>query len=47
MKALRKIGIENYQDNIKREFIQIRLVDLNLFPVFDAMMRHRNVRQRP
>jgi DNA-binding transcriptional LysR family regulator len=44
MKALRKNGIEDYQDNIGRESIQIRTIDLNLFRVFDAMMHHRNVR---
>lgn len=44
MKALRKSEIGNYQDNLKPEFIQIRMIDLNLFRVFDAMMLHRNVR---
>jgi DNA-binding transcriptional LysR family regulator len=45
MKALRKSEIENRRDNIKREFVQIRMIDLNLFRVFDAMMQHRNVRE--
>ena len=44
MKALRKSEIENCRDNIGRESIQIRTIDLNLFRVFDAMMQHRNVR---
>jgi DNA-binding transcriptional LysR family regulator len=44
MKALTKIGIENCRDNIKREFTEIRMVDLNLFRVFDAMMQDRTVR---
>jgi DNA-binding transcriptional LysR family regulator len=44
MKALRKSEIENCQDNFEREFIEIRMMDLNLFRVFDAMMQHRNVR---
>jgi DNA-binding transcriptional LysR family regulator len=45
MKALWKSEIENRRDNIKREFVQIRMIDLNLFRVFDAMMQHRNVRE--
>jgi DNA-binding transcriptional LysR family regulator len=44
MKALRKSEIENCQDNLRREFVQVRMIDLNLFRVFDAMMQHRNVR---
>jgi DNA-binding transcriptional LysR family regulator len=44
MKALRKSGVENSQDNIGRESTQIRMIDLNLFRVFDAMMQHGNVR---
>ena len=43
MKALRKSEIENCQDTLKRESVQIRMIDLNLFRVFDAMMQHRNV----
>jgi DNA-binding transcriptional LysR family regulator len=45
MKALRKSETENCQNSIKRKFIQIRMIDLNLFRVFDAMMQHRNVRE--
>jgi DNA-binding transcriptional LysR family regulator len=44
MKALTKSGIENCRDNIRREFTEIRMVDLNLFRVFDAMMQDRTVR---
>jgi DNA-binding transcriptional LysR family regulator len=44
MKALRKSEIENCRDNIRREFTEIRMVDLNLFRVFDAMMQDRTVR---
>jgi DNA-binding transcriptional LysR family regulator len=43
MKALKKTGNENCRENIKRESVQIRMIDLNLFRVFDAMMQHRNV----
>jgi DNA-binding transcriptional LysR family regulator len=44
MKALRKSEIEDCRGDIKREFVRIRMIDLNLFRVFDAMMQHRNVR---
>jgi DNA-binding transcriptional LysR family regulator len=43
MKALRTSGNDNCREDIKRESVQIRMIDLNLFRVFDAMMQHRNV----
>jgi DNA-binding transcriptional LysR family regulator len=43
MKALTKGGIEKCRGNTPRQFTEIRMVDLNLFRVFDAMMQDRTV----
>jgi regulatory helix-turn-helix LysR family protein len=45
LRSLEKDGAKNYQNYIKAENAQLRMIDLNLFRVFDAMMLHRSVRK--
>ncbi len=45
LKALPKSEFKRCQNYVKAETVHLRMIDLNLFRVFDAMMRHRSVRK--
>jgi DNA-binding transcriptional LysR family regulator len=45
LRSLEKGDSKKRQDYIKVECVQLRMIDLNLFRVFDAMMLHRSVRK--
>jgi DNA-binding transcriptional LysR family regulator len=45
LRWLEKDEAKKYQNYIKAESAQLRMIDLNLFRVFDAMMLHRSVRK--
>jgi DNA-binding transcriptional LysR family regulator len=45
LKALRKSESKKCQNFVKPETVHLRMIDLNLFRVFDAMMLHRSVRK--
>src|SRR5271166_1675180 len=45
LRSLEKDEAKKYQDYIKAESAHLRMIDLNLFRVFDAMMLHRSVRK--
>jgi DNA-binding transcriptional LysR family regulator len=45
MRSASEKQTENRQNRTKGNFIQICMIDLNLFRVFDAVMRHRSVRE--
>jgi DNA-binding transcriptional LysR family regulator len=45
LRSLEKGDSKKHQNYIKVECAQLRMIDLNLFRVFDAMMRHRSVRK--
>jgi DNA-binding transcriptional LysR family regulator len=45
LRSLEKGEAKKYQNYIKAECAQLRMIDLNLFRVFDAMMLHRSVRK--
>jgi DNA-binding transcriptional LysR family regulator len=45
LRSLEKREAKKCQNYIKAECAHLRMMDLNLFPVFDAMMLHRSVRK--
>src|SRR5258707_13166343 len=45
LRPLEKSGAQKCQNYMKAEYARLRMIDLNLFPVFDAMMLHRSVRK--
>src|SRR6266481_6203103 len=45
LKALPKSEFKKCQNYLKAETVHLRMIDLNLFRVFDAMMLHRSVRK--
>jgi DNA-binding transcriptional LysR family regulator len=45
LRTLEQDEATKYQNYIKAECAQLRMIDLNLFRVFDAMMLHRSVRK--
>src|ERR1700740_1549064 len=45
LRSLEKDEAKNYQSSIKTESEHLRMIDLNLFRVFDAMMLQRSVRK--
>jgi DNA-binding transcriptional LysR family regulator len=45
LKALPRSELETSRNTAKMETMQIRMIDLNLFRVFDAMMLYRSVRK--
>ena len=45
LRSLEKGDSKKRQDYMKVECVQLRMIDLNLFRVFDAMMLHRSVRK--
>jgi len=45
LKALPKSETKKCQNYVRAETVHLRMIDLNLFRVFDAMMRHRSVRK--
>jgi DNA-binding transcriptional LysR family regulator len=45
LRSLEKGDSKKHQNYIKVECAQLRMIDLNLFRVFDAMMLHRSVRK--
>src|SRR6266436_3168457 len=45
LKALPKSEFKRCQNYVKAETVHLRMIDLNLFRVFDAMMLHRSVRK--
>jgi DNA-binding transcriptional LysR family regulator len=45
LKALPKSETKKWQNYAKAETVHLRMIDLNLFRVFDAMMLHRSVRK--
>src|SRR5258708_15616620 len=45
LKALGKSETKKSQNYLKAETVHLRMIDLNLFRVFDAMMLHRSVRK--
>jgi DNA-binding transcriptional LysR family regulator len=45
LRSLEQDETKKYQNYIKAECAQLRMIDLNLFRVFDAMMLHRSVRK--
>ena len=45
LKALSKSETTKGQNYAKAEIVHLRMIDLNLFRVFDAMMLHRSVRK--
>src|SRR6266446_7395906 len=45
LKALPKSEFKKCQNYRKAETVHLRMIDLNLFRVFDAMMLHRSVRK--
>jgi DNA-binding transcriptional LysR family regulator len=45
LKALPKSEFKKCQNYLKAEAVHLRMIDLNLFRVFDAMMLHRSVRK--
>jgi DNA-binding transcriptional LysR family regulator len=45
LKALPKSETKKGQNYAKAEIVHLRMIDLNLFRVFDAMMLHRSVRK--
>lgn len=45
LRPLEKSGAQKCQNYMKAENARLRMIDLNLFPVFDAMMLHRSVRK--
>jgi DNA-binding transcriptional LysR family regulator len=45
LRSLEQDEAKKYQYRIKAECAQLRMIDLNLFRVFDAMMLHRSVRK--
>src|SRR5260221_14600974 len=45
LRSLENGEAKKYQNCIKEECAQLRMIDLNLFRVFEAMMLHRSVRK--
>src|ERR1700741_141876 len=45
LRALEKSETEKCRDYVRADSVQLRMIDLNLFRVFDAMMLHRSVRK--
>src|SRR5580700_514368 len=45
LRPLEKGDSKKHRNYIKGEYAQLRMIDLNLFRVFDAMMLHRSVRK--
>jgi DNA-binding transcriptional LysR family regulator len=45
LRPLEKSGAQKCQNYMKAEYARLRMIDLNLFPVFAAMMLHRSVRK--